>query len=692
MKRLIARTILLCLAGVVPALAAEGRKPYQEQRAAWVDKGLVLGWGNHEAFIFRVRRGGNLPYAELWKQFEAEHSEQTVIEAKKAGIEVFHTHGYKGFGYEAEKKEMEMLKTLSGYVHKHGMKLDTYCQVMTMVPETFQAEVPQVMDWVQRDANGIPIMLTYDHQQSYRPKPNLGHPDYRKYYKEKIIKTLVQDVGSDLLHFDNFDCNAEPESDQSPVNVAGFHAYLRTKFTPEKMIERFGHANYDLVLPPRWNMENPPSKIREILDPAQQEWIDYRCWLMADWLRDVTSYARSLKPDVAFDTNPHGLYGRNRPFQAALWHPWFMKYSEVMWSEESNPADYNQWGTLVSKIRSYKLGRTLDNFVLTYKGDALMLAEGLAFNQTLGNVELRGDDDSAQRRYYNFYIANRDLYTGTINREDAALLRSYATMAYDNHRAELEQCMFEQAMIQSQTPFDLVFDEQMDDLSRYRVLVLAGQNNLSDENVARIRKFVADGGGLVFTGASGSRDQWLRRRSAPALNDLAGLPAGRAPRRGEGAVYSAKTEVSADGRVVYVPAVVPPNKEQAENWTGSWDGNLWEGTWILPSNWRELEDAVRRAAGGKLSLETDLPDWVAVEQVQKDKRIMVHLVNYRRGNRLSNIPVDLALDRGKGVSSVRVVSPDRQGARDLQFQVQGGRCTFRVPELETYDVVVVEQK
>ena len=41
------------------------------------------------------------------------------------------------------------------------------------------------------------------------------------------------------------------------------------------------------------------------------------------------------------------------------------------------------------------------------------------------------------------------------------MLRSYASMAYDNHRAELEQCMFEQAMIQTQVPFDLVFDEDV---------------------------------------------------------------------------------------------------------------------------------------------------------------------------------------------------------------------------------------
>jgi hypothetical protein len=691
-KSLVVLACFLALSSV-PGFAAE-RTWYQPNRAQWVNDGLILGWGNHESFIFRVRRGGNLPYDLLWQEFLNEHKESNAIEAKKAGIEVYHTHGYKGFGYEAEKKEMEMLKELSGYVHKQGMKLDTYCQVMSLMPENFFLEAPQAKDWVQRDELGRPIMLSYDLQQNYRYKPNLAHPDYRKYYKEKIIKTLVQDCKSDLLHFDNFDNNAEPESDHSPVAVEAFRSYLKKKYTPQQQIERFGHTNMDLIDPPIWNLTGNPKDMTLILDPVQQEWVDFRCWLMADWLKDVTGYARTLNPNIAFDTNPHGLFGRNRAFQAGLWHPWFMKYTEVMWSEESNAADYTDWGVLVSKIRSYKLGRTLDNFVLTYKGSALMLAEGLAFNQTLGNVELGGRREaSEQTKYYEFYKANRDLFTGTRNREDAALLRSYATMAYDNRRAELDQCMFEQAMIQRQVPFDLIFDEQMDNLSRYKVLVLAGQNQLSPEHVQRIARFVKDGGGLVVTGATSTRDQWVRRLPRPGLADVLGIdPTWQRSQGWEGEpTFSNKTEISTSGRVVYIPDIVPPDKKQAETWTGSWDGNLWEGTWILPANTGDLAQAVRQAAGGRLSLEVEAPDWVAVEQVQKDNRVMVHLVNYRSQNTLSNLPVDVRLDAGKSVSSVRVVSPDREGSQELKFSVEGGRCRFSVPELKIYDVIVVTQ-
>ncbi|MBN2288772.1 MAG: beta-galactosidase, partial [Candidatus Glassbacteria bacterium] len=562
-----------CFLAVSATAPAAEKSHYQQQRAGWVDNGLIIDGPSHESYLFRVRRGGSGVRTDEWERWLDEHKESTVIAYKNAGTEVFHTHGYKGFGYEAEKQEIQMLKDLSKLVHKHGMKLDTYCQIMTLVPETFFAEEPRAADWVQRDYLGKPILLTYGFQQSYRYKPNLAHPEYRKYYKEKIIKTLVAECKTDLLHFDNFDCNLEPESDHSPVTVEAFHSYLRRKYTREQQLERFGHANIHLIDPPLWNQTNNPRNIRVVVDPVQQEWIDFRCWVMADFLREITEYARSINPEVAVDTNPHGLFGVNRAFNVALWHPWFMKYSEIIWSEETNQADYTDWGVLVSKIRTYKLGRTLDNYILAYMGSARMLAENLAFNQTLGYFSLQGKGSpqyELNKRYYDFYQAHRSLFTGTRNREDAALLRSYHTMAYDNHRAELEQCMFEQAMIQEHVPFDLVFDEQMADLSPYRVLVLVGQNNLADEHLGRIEKFVEAGGGLVVTGSTSRFDKWGRRRPAPGLARVLEIDQSWKPGGGPAGGFANEVKITRGGRVVYLPEIIPPDKEQADNWKGSW--------------------------------------------------------------------------------------------------------------------------
>lgn len=306
----------------------------------------------------------------------------------------------------------------------------------------------------------------------------------------------------------------------------------------------------------------------------------------------------------------------------------------------------------------------------------------MAFNQTLGNA-FRGGGNRLARRYHEFYIKYRHLYSGTHNREDAAVLRSYATMAYDNHRAALEQCMFEQAMIQRQVPFDLIFDEQMDELGRYRVIVLAGQNNLADEHIERIERFVDNGGGLVLTGLSASHDHWGRRRGAPGL---AGLMEYDSDWNSNSVAYHDKLKISRGGRVVYVPQIIAPDPVEAANWDGSWGGD-----WILPGNSDELADAVRTASGGRLSVELEAPEWVVVEQTAKEELIMVHLVNYLERDTRNAIPVDVRLDPGRSVRSVRVLSPDRPGEQKLEFEVSDGRVSFTVPELKVYDMIVIEQ-
>ena len=130
---------------------------------------------------------------------------------------------------------------------------------------------------------------------------------------------------------------------------------------------------------------------------------------------------------------------------------------------------------------------------------------------------------------------------------------------------------------------------------------------------------------------------------------------------------------------------MPPDREEAANWEGSWDGN-----WILPANSWEIVSAVRTAAGGRFSLEVELPAWVAVEQVEKDSMILVHLVNYRRGNKLSALPFEVELDQGSRVRNIRLISPDSDSVENLEFSQSGNRCRFIVPRLEVYDVVVID--
>ncbi|MGH9446206.1 MAG: hypothetical protein ACRD3O_10815, partial [Terriglobia bacterium] len=55
-------------------------------------------------------------------------SEGLIRQLKSKGIEVFHTHLYKGFGMAAEMPEMEDAKRAAAIAHDYGMKVDTYIQ------------------------------------------------------------------------------------------------------------------------------------------------------------------------------------------------------------------------------------------------------------------------------------------------------------------------------------------------------------------------------------------------------------------------------------------------------------------------------------------------------------------------------------------------------------------------------------
>lgn len=152
------------------------------RQGAWVRDGLIDAGGSHEPYIFVVRRGGQSLNARA--EYEHEQSEEVILQLKNQGVEVFHTHLYKGFGMAAERSEMEDTIRTAAIVHRLGMKIDTYVQWDTMMYETFFAEEPRAPGWIQCDASGQPIMLQYGYQQSFRYRPCFSNQEYIDYLKK----------------------------------------------------------------------------------------------------------------------------------------------------------------------------------------------------------------------------------------------------------------------------------------------------------------------------------------------------------------------------------------------------------------------------------------------------------------------------------------------------------------------------
>ncbi len=674
---------------IVAAFIAAGALAQDVPRAKWIENGLIDAGGSHEPYIFVVRRGGQRLNAR--EQLNAAQSEELLRRLKAQGVEVFHTHLYKGFGMAAEKPGMEETRRVASIAHGLGLKVDTYIQWDTMMYETFFAEEPRAQNWVQRDANGRPMMLTYGYQQSYRYRPCFANQEYLDYLK-KIVRYAVEEVKTDFIHFDNFDLNPEPESCHDRACTLGFRKFLREKYTAEQRRERFGFENVDYVNPPEWNAPNPPGGMRTIFDPAIQEWIDFRCQVMADALRQMALYAKSLNPEVVIEVNPHGITGGNRAWEAAIDHSRILKSTQAFWTEVEPAPGYAADGRVLSRIRSYKLARTYRNVLLSYiADDPVAMAESLAFNQTIGFAGV-APLTADMTRYIAFYRKNRDLFTGSQDVATVAVLRSYASITYDQPQVQLAAILTEQALIEARIPFDIIFDEHLADLSKYRVIVLPGMECLSDSQIALIRRFVAGGGGLVATGQAGLYDQWRRLRVEPGLKGL--IDSQPEARDYEETVVP--VEVSGDpvrkqyerGRTVYIPAV-------------AFDGPLPEfhpyfrvdeRFWKRPKNAQALTDAVRWAAREEMPAEVGGPAYAVANVVSQPerRRTMIHLVNYnaKQAQSLEPVPVKVRVPEGGVPRSLTLYTPDGEPSGAPRMKADGRTATFEVP-VKTYTIAVI---
>ena len=175
------------------------------------------------------------------------------------------------------------------------------------------------------------------------------------------------------------------------------------------------------------------------LEVVIQEWIDFRCQDLAEYYGKLGDYIRRLNPNVVVELNPHGIYGTNRAFLNGVDHARLLPHGSVFWSEEPNEAQVNERGILVSKIRSFKLARSLDQTLFIYTGAQradpvrrsyrLLMAEAMAFNRNcLGDIgqpltayEIPDD----MRRYIRFYLENNRHYSATRTVADVAALRCH---------------------------------------------------------------------------------------------------------------------------------------------------------------------------------------------------------------------------------------------------------------------------
>jgi hypothetical protein len=689
---------LTLASSLVPSVVtSRGRTPQQPIN------GGGTTWMNEQPLVFSqpwqlplyAHRTGGFP---VWQDesWEFAFTEKAAQEMKAVGITACVVSCFEGYGIEAERSLVEKARQAAAIWHRYGIKVGGYVG-STLHYETLFVEKPDAQEWLVPDYFGRPAIYA---QRPDRRWPYFMHPGFREYTK-RALKIAIEEVKVDLFLFDHTSMQAEPKMFFHPLAIEDFRNYLRTKYTAQELVPWLGTSDLRHVVPPKFDW--PQSAIE---DRMFQEWMDFRCEMLARYYEEMATFIHGLNPAVGILTNPHlGLCGVNVAWDGGVDYPRLIPHMQAAWSEEGNYPDVTAEGILVSEIRTFLMASILGARTATYTGIPyvglipdekhmkLQMAQSMAYSrQCLGDV---GSVDSlhklpeGSRKYIQYFHNKFDLYRDVESAAEVAVLHSYASLAYNNDRPYQSTWLFEQALLQSQIPFDIVFDEHLKDLSKYRVLVLADQECIDEKQCDLIRLFVQGGGGVVATEFTSLFTNRHVRRPDFQLADLFKVKAPEFVLWVDDqplAISPVRNQVG-PGRVIYVaevkPAIVKPSGKP-----------MTSEYWKLPVNRDELVDAVRWASSGRLTLEVHgAPLTVTVNLLRQRSSgaLQVHCVNFDIGGNpeVENIKVSVRLPEGKSAPQVRVHSPDQSETQSITPVIRDGTLECELPRLQFYSLLEI---
>ncbi|MEO6982890.1 MAG: beta-galactosidase, partial [Edaphobacter sp.] len=325
---------------------------------------------------------------------------------KRSGINVVLINCFKGLGLEAERADIASARRFTELAHRQGLRVIGYVG-SSMVPETFYAEEPEAAKWEQIDERGRPM---YYSTQTFRHAACRNNPGYRAFLK-KVVRLGAVELKLDGFHFDQLQWWPEPWSCHCRYCEDGFRSYLRSKYNDQQLRARLGHANVAGIRVPDFNLERPPvAWAGSVDDPLLQEWAQYRCGSLAQWWAEMREYIRELNPEASLQGNSTVPPGMNHGFVYGNDLGQLLPHCELMWTEDRNEPRWMADGRLVSRIREYKMARTMGRSLLFWQrvegpqGDykppfpelplTLGLAEAMAYNDA--NLGVWNSEDKSE--------------------------------------------------------------------------------------------------------------------------------------------------------------------------------------------------------------------------------------------------------------------------------------------------------
>ena len=208
-------------------------------------------------------------------------------------------------------------------------------------------------------------------------------------------------------------------------------------------------------------------------------------------------------------------------------------------------------------------------------------------------------------------------------------------------------------------PYDLLFDGDIGRIGRYRLLIIAGQECLSDKTVSTIREFILGGGKVFVTGDSGACDQYGLARENNPLVDMA------------------------DGRSVIFNknAGMAEAMKEASKW-------IYTSAVALPKDANAVLRAVRKMLDNRdIPFSVSAPQGVFANWTKlPDGRNVLHLVNYANEKKPVKVLVRFASSKLSG-RKYALYQPENDSK--LAGRLNGKYSTLKIQSLNTYALIEI---
>ncbi|MCD6365401.1 MAG: beta-galactosidase [Planctomycetes bacterium] len=636
----------------------------------------------HEPLWFYRNRGTACP-AQEQHALTYQTMENIEIMAEMGLHRPKRAHFFKGLGLKRERPFIDKTIAYAKELHDRGMLVSVYVGG-TIFTDYFFKEVPEAIDWCRKDMNGLPV--TYGHMQLQRWFPCLNNPGYLEYTK-KVLDVAIDEIEADEIFFDNQILRYEPRSCRCDYCIEHFRSMIRRKYTLEECERRYGVAEYPDSMPPVWSQANPPWRLNVVHRPIVQDWIDHRVETVLDFYKTMADHVKARKPDTAVGLNIKGVHGHNRAFDHGVCHGGFSDVLDFSCIDGYNPGYRN--GAVISEVRFWKSSHSSHISVVDGQSTELTAAENqvYGYRKKIEGHGWLGDFGNCTlfTPMTQFLRANQRLFHERTHLHDIAVLRSEPSTRYNCAKVHEQLMAFEQTLAVEKLPWGIIFDKQIDDIDKHRIIALPEIQALSDAWIERLDAFLKAGGGVIASGQAAGFNEWYRPRDPDhALTRWLGHPP-------EGRYEVANV---GKGRFVYTPEweVPPQSRWNFDDWFAVWRGNVMPVVDRATFN-KAVSDAT---VGRPLTHQISGPDPIFAEAIASldgaDAGIDLHVINYDSDHTEAELIVRVGLPDGKSGAKVTLVDPHDENHRrwEVPVRIAQQRAEFMMQTPKVYALAQVE--